>query len=164
MKYVYRGQRNTPLASSDNTRFKYLIVIAILAVALIVTLSFLLFGAKDISEEKINTTIKTIINTEMKNAITQSENLSRSGASGTSNTLGKVRQHVYALETLNKLNIQLFGQSGRLYPQQYFDTTQGIIESYATMLQTGQPTNEVLAKLIENLKIIQSATTELVGN
>ncbi len=164
MKYVYRGQRSNILVGSDNSKIKYLIVIVVLAIALIVSLSFLLFGSKDLSQEKVNTSIKTMINTEMKNALTQSENLSRSGASGTSNTLGKVRQHVYALETLNKLNIQLFGQSGRLYPQQYFDTTQGIIESYATMLQTGQTTNEVLAKLIENLKIMQDATTALVGN
>ena len=164
MKYVYRGQNNSTLLGSNRENLKYIIIIAILAVALIVALSFLFFAPKDLSKNKFNSSLLTMVNTEMKNAITQSENLSRSGASGTSNTLGKVRQHVYALETLNKLNIQLFGQGGRLYPQQYFDTTQGIIESYATMLQTGQPTNEVLAKLIENLKIIQSATTELVGN
>lgn len=161
MRYVYRGQKNTVLGTADKSPAVYKIIITVLTLIIIGLVFFILFAKDDFSKEKYTNTVLTVANSEMKQAITQAENLSRSATSGTATTLGKVRQYVHSLETLNSVNILILGQSGRIYPQQVLETTQGIIDSYSTQLQTGQPTAEVLSKLLENLKMLSETTNAL---
>lgn len=155
MKYIYRGQSNTIINPRDRKALIYQIIIAILLVALIVSIVTRFTGGRNFTLESFNSSVRAIVTSEMRQAINAAEDISRSASSGTSNTLSRVRQHVHALSVMNSLNILALGQSGRIFPQQQLDTTQGIIDSFMSQLQTGQTIGDILSKLTEALNQLQ---------
>lgn len=153
MKYVYRGQ-NADSPSTSKIKIENIIIV-ILIVALLVSIATRFIGGKTFNTEDVKIHIKNMLNAEIKNAITQAESLGRSGASGTTNTISRVRQHVYALDNLNSLSILLMGQSARVFPQQYIDTAMASIDDFLVQLQKGQSVNEALLKLTDNLSRLE---------
>lgn len=149
MKFVYRGQEKDS-QSFRKPKFQTVIII-LLSLALLISIGSRFIGGGSFSSDDVKLKIKNMLNSEMKNAINQAESLGRSGASGSTNIISRVRQHVYALETLNSLNIMLNGQSARVFPQQNIDTTMASIDEFFVQLQTGQSVNEVHLKLMDNL-------------
>ncbi len=155
MKYIYRGQSSTIINPRDRKSLIYQIIIAILLIALIVSIVTRFTGGTNFNLESFNNNVRAIVTNEMRQAITATEEISRSATSGTSNILSRVRQHVHALSVMNSLNILAMGQSGRIFPQQQLDTTQSIIDSFMSQLQTGQTIGDILSRLSESLNLLQ---------
>lgn len=81
-------------------------------------------------------------------AYSQVNSLSRTGGSTTTNILGKLRQHVYAMETLQSIHVALRGEKARLVEDSVFQSIYSAIDTFDTKLQTGQQTKEPQTQLI----------------
>ncbi len=92
---------------------------------------------------------------EVAQAITQVNSLSRTGGSTTTNMLGKIRQHVYAMEVIQNIHVALRGTSARLVEESAFKEIYTVIDVFDDKLQTGQQTKEPqsqLSTLLNNLQ------------
>ncbi len=85
---------------------------------------------------------------ETSQAINQVNNLSRTGGSTTTNLLGKLRQHVYAVQTLQQVHVGLRGNSQQVVDNSLFDTIYNVIDAFDLRLQTGQQTKEPQTQLL----------------
>ncbi len=122
-------------------------VLLLLLVAAIVVLTIL--GGNAMSfEAKEQAQFKERMRSEANLAITQVNNLSRTGGSTTTNMLGKLRQHVYAMETLQDVHLALRGGGQRVVDDGVFDSVYAVIDTFDARLQTGQQTKEPLTQLL----------------
>jgi hypothetical protein len=122
-------------------------VLLLLLVAAIVVLTIL--GGNAMSfEAKEQAQFKERMRSEANLAITQVNNLSRTGGSTTTNMLGKLRQHVYAMETLQDVHLALRGNGQRVVDDGVFDSVYAVIDTFDARLQTGQQTKEPLTQLL----------------
>jgi hypothetical protein len=85
---------------------------------------------------------------EAGSAITQVNNLSRTGGSTTTNLLGKLRQHIYAMQTLQQIHVGLRGNGQQILDASVFDSIYTVIDTFDQKLQTGQQTKEPQTQLL----------------
>ena len=138
-------------------------VLVLLAALLIIFLLFKLAGIGGINEDHFETQRNVKLRSEAHNALTCTNSLSRLGASTTSSVLGKIRQYVHGIEVINDLNVSMYGEVGRLYPQSTFSDIYGIIEGYDALLITGQKVNEALTSLSEAINSLNERTLEIIS-
>ncbi len=135
-------------------------VLLLLLVAAIVVLAILggnamSFAAKEQSQ------FKERMRSEVNLAITQVNNLSRTGGSTTTNLLGKLRQHVYAIETLQEVHLALRGNGQRVVDDGLFDSIYAVIDTFDAKLQTGQQTKEPQTQLLTFLTELNTKVGEI---
>jgi uncharacterized membrane protein YqgA involved in biofilm formation len=99
-------------------------------------------------EGKEQTLFRERMQNEAGEAIAQVNNLSRTGGSNTANLLGKLRQHVYAMQTLQVIHVGLRGNSQQVLDASVFDTIYTVIDTFDARLQTGQQTKEPQTQLL----------------
>ncbi len=104
------------------------------------------------------------IRSEMQHAMSQTNSLSRLGATSTSGVLGRVRQYVHGIEVLNDLNVSMYGEVGRLYTQSVFDNIYTIIDAYDAKLASGQKVNDPLAALGAAMDELNTLTGVVLGH
>ena len=97
---------------------------------------------------KEQTLYRERMRSEAGQAISQVNNLSRTGGSNTANLLGKLRQHVYAMQTLQQIHVGLRGNSQQAVDVSMFDTIYTVIDTFDARLQTGQQTKEPQTQLL----------------
>ena len=154
MRYPRRGY--TPPSS----RLKPILVIVLVLVA-----AFLIFkaaGVGGINEGNFEAQRNSKLRSEVQAAVSGVNSLSRLGASSTSSMLGKIRQYVHGMEVINDLNVGMYGEVGRLYPQSVFDSIYSIIEEYDAKLSSGQKVNDSLTALSEAVNQLSAMTTTLL--
>lgn len=142
-------------------RWQPVVVIVLIIIAVVIILK--LAGVGSLDEGNYERQRNARLRSEMQNAVTQLNTLSRLGATTTSNTLGKIRQYVHGLEVLNELNISMYGEVGRLYAQSSFDSVYTIIDQYDLNLSTGSKVNETLNALNEAVSELNTLTLGLIG-
>jgi hypothetical protein len=142
-------------------RYQPFLVIIVVIIAVFVILK--LAGVGSLDEGNYERQRNARLRSEVQNAVTQVNTLSRLGATTTSNTLGKIRQYVHGVEVLNELNISMYGEVGRLFQQTVFDNIYTIIDQYNSNLSTGQKVNETLNALSEAVNELSRLTLELIG-
>ena len=91
---------------------------------------------------------------EANSALSQYNSLSRTGGSSTSSVLGKIRQHVYSLKTLEEMNDTLNGVETRKVDETIFAQIFSILDAFEVKLQTGQSSTEQQAQLLEHLNYL----------
>ena len=99
-------------------------------------------------EGKEQTLYRERMRNEAGQAISQVNNLSRTGGSTTTNLLGKLRQHVYAMQTMQQIHVALRGNSHQAVDASLFDTIYTVIDTFDARLQTGQQTKEPQTQLL----------------
>lgn len=154
MRYPRRGY--TPPSS----RLKPILIIVLVLVA-----AFLIFkaaGVGGINEGNFEAQRNSKLRSEVQAAVSGVNSLSRLGASSTSSMLGKIRQYVHGMEVINDLNVGMYGEVGRLYPQSVFDSIYSIIEEYDAKLSSGQKVNDSLTALSEAVNQLSAMTTTLL--
>mgnify|MGYP001413595118 CR=1 FL=1 len=142
-------------------RWQPILVIVILIIAVVVVLK--LVGVGSLDEANYERQRNARLRSEVQNAVTQVNTLSRLGATTTSNTLGKIRQYVHGAEVINNLNISMYGEVGRLFQQSLFDDIYDIIDEYDSNLSTGSKVNETLTLLTEAVTELNTLTLEVTG-
>ena len=159
---MYRYSGNSRYRSVMRShRYQPILVIIVLIIAVVVILK--LVGVGSLDEGNYERQRNAQLRSEVQNAVTQVNTLSRLGATSTSNTLGKIRQYVHGAEVINDLSISMYGEVGRLYKQSMFDNLYTIIDQYDANLSTGQKVNESLTTLSEAVAELNALTLELIG-
>lgn len=156
MRYP-RGYNRVSLA----TRLKPIILIVLVLLA-----AFLIFrfaGVGGINEGNFEVQRNNELRSEMQNAVSSVNSLSRLGSSTTSGMLGRVRQYVHGVEVINNLNVSMYGEVGRLYPQSVFTNIYSIIEEYEAKLSSGQKVSDVLSRLSEAVNELNDRTYTILG-
>lgn len=147
-----RGYSNTSAAS----RLRPIILIVMVLVA-----AFLIFkvaGVGGINEGNFEAQRNSELRSEVQHALSSVNSLSRLGSSTTSGMLGRVRQYVHGVEVINDLNVGMYGEIGRLYPQSVFDNIYSIIEEYEARLSSGQKVSDTLTSLSEAVNDLNNRT------
>lgn len=159
---MYRYSGNSRYRSVMRShRYQPILIIVLLIIMVVIILK--LAGVGSLDEANYERQRNNMLNSEVGSAVTQVNNLSRLGATSTSNILGKIRQYVHGVEVINNLNINMYGEVGRLYPQTTFDTIYSVIDQYDSNLSTGQKVNETLTQLTEAIDELNTLTLAITG-
>lgn len=137
----------------------------ILVIVLVLLAAFLIFkatGVGGINEGNFEVQRNSKLRSEVQAAQNCVNSLSRLGASSTSSMLGRIRQHVHGMEVINDLNVGMYGEVGRLYPQMVFDNLYSIIEEYDAKLTSGQKVSDTLTSLSAAVTELGIMTTTLL--
>ena len=158
--YRYNNQSRFNAVMRSN-RYRPILVILIIIVAAFLLLK--LVGVGGLSEANFESQRNAKLRAEIQHAVSQTNTLSRLGATTTSNVLGKIRQYVHGIEVINDLNVGMFGEVGRLYQQSMFDNIYNIIDTYDAKLSSGQKVNDTLALLTASIDELSARTITLIG-
>lgn len=158
MRRYSKGYSSTPTAAS---RLKPIILIVLVLVAAI--LIFRIAGVGGINEGNFEAQRNSELRGEVQGALSSVNSLSRLGSSTTSSMLGRVRQYVHGVEVINDLNVGMYGEIGRLYPQSMFENIYSIIEEYEAKLSSGQKVSDSLTALSEAVNELNDRTYALLG-
>ena len=144
-----------------SNRYRPILVIVAIIVAAFVLLR--LMGVGSLNEANFESQRNAKLRAEIQHAVSQTNTLSRLGATNTSNVLGRIRQYVHGIEVINDLNVSMYGEVGRLYEQSVFDNIYTIIDAYDAKLSSGQKVNDTLASLNTSISELSALTTALIG-
>ena len=158
--YRYNNQSRFNAVMRSN-RYRPILVILIIIVAAFLLLK--LVGVGGLNEANFESQRNAKLRAEIQHAVSQTNTLSRLGATTTSNVLGKIRQYVHGIEVINDLNVGMFGEVGRLYQQSMFDNIYNIIDTYDAKLSSGQKVNDTLALLTTSIDELSARTITLIG-
>ena len=155
----YNRSRNfSTMPRSSRLRPVLVIVLVLLAAFLI----FKLAGVGGLNEGNFEAQRNSKLRSEVQHAVSSVNSLSRLGSSTTSGMLGRIRQYVHGVEVINDLNVGLYGEVGRLYPQSTFDSIYAIIEEYEAKLSSGQKVSDSLMSLSDAVGALSDQTTALL--
>ena len=138
----------------------------IILIVLVLLAAFLIFkfaGVGGINEGNFEVQRNSELRSEVQNALSSVNSLSRLGSSTTSGMLGRVRQYVHGVEVINDLNVGMYGEIGRLYPQSMFDDIYRIVEEYEAKLSSGQKVSDSLTALSEAVNALNERTYQVLG-
>ena len=158
--YRYSSQSRFNSVMRSN-RYRPILVILIVIVAAFLLLK--LVGVGSLNEANFESQRNAKLRSEIQHAVSQTNTLSRLGATTTSNVLGKIRQYVHGIEIINDLNVGMFGEVGRLYQQSLFDNIYTIIDAYDAKLSSGQKVSDSLTSLTDAVDQLSTITTSLIG-
>ena len=147
--------------ASTASRLRPIILIVLVLLAAFVIFKFA--GVGGINEGNFEVQRNSELRSEMQNAVSSVNSLSRLGSSSTSGMLGRVRQYVHGVEVINDLNVSMYGEIGRLYPQSVFDNIYAIIEEYEAKLSSGQKVSDTLTALSEAVNDLNERTYLVLG-
>ena len=158
--YRYSGpSRFNSVVKSNRYRPFLLILIVVIIIAAV----YLLGNKAGFDTNAFGNQRDTLLRSEMQHAMSQTNQLSRLGGSSTPAMLGRVRSYIHGMETLNDMNVGMYGESGRMFEQSEFDALYAIIDDYDAKLQSGQKTNDVLTLLTEAVTALSDKTFRLFG-
>lgn len=121
----------------------------LLLVAAVVLLA--VFGGRAMAyRSEAHTTFVSRMQTECGNAISLTSSLSRTAGANSSATLGRIRSHIYAMDTINQINVGLDGD-GYLVSNDQFTALYELLDEYVTTLTTGMATGDLQTSLTNSL-------------
>lgn len=134
------------------------IVLLVLLVACIV---LAIFGGRAMSQQaETQKTFVQRMQTECNDALDLVGTLSRTAGANSSATLGRIRSHIHAMDTINQLNVGIHG-GGYLISNDTFTVLYAIMDEYSNGLITGMQTGEYQTALTNQLTQLQQATAQL---
>ena len=157
--YRYNGQNRFNYVMKSN-RFRPLFII--IALGVVAFFAIRLISGSGLNAGNFETQRNAKIRSEMTHAISQTNALSRLGATSTSGGLGRIRQYIHGIEVINELNVGMYGEVGRLYKQSDFDAIYTIIDAYDAKLVSGQKVNDSLALLAAAIEQLNEYTNTIV--
>ena len=155
----YMSRKGNSVQSGGNTMFNRvrnaLILLLLVAVVLLA-----IFGGRAISfETETRSTFVRRMQTECNNAVSLVTALSRTAGASSSATLSKIRSHVYAMDTINQLNVGLGGDY--IVSNDTFTSLYAIIDDYFNRLITGVVTGDSQTSLANALTTLQQTVAYL---
>lgn len=157
---MMRYSKGYSTASTASRLKPIILIVLVLAAAFVI---FKVAGVGGINEGNFEVQRNSELRSEMQNAVSSVNSLSRLGSSSTSGMLGRVRQYVHGVEVINDLNVGMYGEIGRLYPQSVFDNIYAIIEEYEAKLSSGQKVSDTLTALSEAVNDLNERTYLVLG-
>lgn len=161
----YRGNRKQKGYRYQNARSTSPLI-PILVIVGILLAAFVLFrasGVGGLDEGNFANQRNAKLRSEVQYAMAATNKLSRLGASSTTIELARIRQYVHGVELINELNVSMYGEVGRLYPQSVFDNIYTILDTYDAKLASGQKVNDSLNALTEAINDLNNLTNGILG-
>ena len=156
-RYSQQMRSNTGGQQIRQQAGKVLSLVLVLAVIVLAIL-----GGNAMSfEGKEQALFKERMRGEAAQAVTLVNNLSRTGGSSTGNLLGKLRQHVYAMEAIQHMHVSLRGKDHQAVEGDLFDTIYTVIDAFDARLQTGQQTKEPQTQLLTLMSNLNDKVTAI---
>lgn len=150
--------RNVQSASQLKERIRSVVMIVLIAAVI----ALAIFGGRAMTfRSDAHTLFVKRIQVECNDALSLTNSLSRTAGASSSSTLGKIRSHVYSMETINSLNVGLEGSTGYLIQEGYFTNLYSILDDYANKLITGMTTGDAQSSLLATLTELYSAVEML---
>lgn len=135
------------------------ILLIVLAAACIL---LAIFGGRAMSfQSDARTTFIRRMQTESNDALSMTSSLSRTAGANTSATLGRIRSRVYAVDTINQLNLGLDNEAGYLIGNDVFTNLYALLDDYADKMITGTQTGDVQTSLTTALTELVTLTANL---
>lgn len=136
---------------NSNGRIKERIRTGVICILLVAVVLLSIFGGRAMSFQKdTHTTFVHRMQTECSNALTLTASLSRTAGANTSATLGRIRSHLYAMDTINQISVGLEG-GAYLVDNDVFTNLYAVLDDYANKLITGMMTGELQSALTNDL-------------
>ena len=154
--YMSRKGSMQPSSNSLLNRVRTALILVLLAAVILLAI----FGGRAISfEAETRSTFVHRMQTECNDAVSLVTALSRTAGASSSATLGKIRSHVYAMDTINQLNVGLGGDY--LISNDTFTSLYAIIDDYFNRLITGVVTGDSQTALANALTTLQQTVAYL---
>lgn len=151
-----KGSSMQPSSNSLLNRVRTTLILVLLAAVILLAI----FGGRAISfEAETRSTFVHRMQTECNDAVSLVTALSRTAGASSSATLGKIRSHVYAMDTINQLNVGLGGDY--LISNDTFTSLYAIIDDYFNRLITGVVTGDSQTALANALTTLQQTVAYL---
>ena len=151
-----KGSSMQPSGNSLLNRVRNALILVLLAAVILLAI----FGGRAISfEAETRSTFIHRMQTECNDAVSLATALSRTAGASSSATLGKIRSHVYAMDTINQLNVGLGGDY--LISNDTFTSLYAIIDDYFNRLITGVVTGDSQTALANALTSLQQTVAYL---
>ncbi len=155
----YMSRKGSSMQTGGNTVFNR-VRNALILVLLAAVILLAIFGGRAISfEAETRSTFIHRMQTECNDAVSLTTALSRTAGASSSATLGKIRSHVYAMDTINQLNVGLGGSY--LISNDTFTSLYAIIDDYSNRLITGMVTGDSQTALANALTGLQQTIAYL---
>ena len=95
---------------------------------------------------------------EANQALQEYKGLSTTGGTSSSGVLARIRQHVYAVESMEELHAGLAGAAARTVDVSLFDQVDNALARYENKLQMGQAAQSEQSELLALLEHLVAAT------
>lgn len=157
-RYTSRSEGMQPSAAP---RLKERIRNAVLVLLTVACILLAIFGGRAMSfQSDAHTTFVRRMQTECNDALTLTSSLSRTAGANSSATLGRIRSHLYAMDTINQLNVGLNG-GGYLVSNDVFTALYAVLDEYSDKLITGMQTGDLQTELTTSLTNLSVLVGEL---
>ena len=149
-RYVGAGNKGDSPSQRRNNRIRT----AVMLLLLIALIGVIVYSASAVfyRNEAQNMMISRI-QSECSSALTLTNSLSRTAGTNSSATLGKIRGHVYTMETLSDMYLALNNRA--LVPDSVLDALYALIDEYSNKLITGMTTGDMQSSLLAQIQSLQ---------
>ena len=153
--YRYSSQFRPNSANTRRT-IRVLTVLLILAVAGCVILGTLYLRTYT-AESKGSSQLASNVRSCCMDAKNLAEKLGTSVQSNTASQLASIRQYVFAMDELNKVSISVYGEAGRLVPEEALSALYEDLNTYFSIIQTNT------VSVLETRSLLINHLTALMG-
>lgn len=133
-------------------------ILVILLVVIIAAMG--VFGGQAIAyRSEARTQLVAIMQAECRDAVSQTNTLSRTAGANSAATLGRIRSCVHAMDTVNTLRAGL--ERGRYFlPVETFTALYATLDNYSSRLLTGMNTGDLQGELEQELIALQDIVNQ----
>ncbi len=154
--------RSEGMQTTGAPRMKERIRNILLLVLTVACILLAIFGGRAMGfQAEANTTFIRRMQTECNDALALTSSLSRTAGANSSATIGRIRSHVYAMDTINQLNVGLQGPGGYLVSTEVFTSLYGVLDEYSDKLITGMQTGDLQTQLTTSLSDLANLVNQL---
>ncbi len=159
LMYQYAAQ-NRHATGNFRLRYRILMIASVLLLAATVLLTITTISGNSF-RARTREQYTQAMSSNVSNAISVVSRMDSVTVSTTSQRLGVIRQYVYAMEQVNRISIQMFGEGqGRYVPDDAFTALYQDLDNYETLVQSAKSsTVETRELLITHLKLVQGYIT-----
>ncbi len=152
--YQYAAQ-NRHATGNFRLRYRVLLIAVILLLAATVVLAAVSISGNSFKAKSREQYTQAMSN-NVSSAISVVNRMDSVTVSTTSQRLGVIRQYVYAMEQINRISIQMFGNQGRYVPDDAFTALYQDLDNYESLVQSAKSsTVETRELLLTHLKLVQ---------
>ncbi len=160
--YQRYTSRAEGMQSTATPRMKDRIRNIVLAVLLVACILLGIFGGRAMGfQSEAHTTFVRRLQTECNDALNLTTSLSRTAGANSAATLGRIRSHLYAMDTINQLNVGLQGAGGYLVNNDQFTLLYAMLDEYSDKLITGMQTGDLQTALTNSLTELAATVSSL---
>ncbi len=150
------------MQTSATPRMKERIRNILLLLLTVACILLAIFGGRAMGfQADAHTTFVRRIQTECNDALSLTSSLSRTAGANSAATLGRIRSHLYAMDTINQLNVGLQGAGGYLVNNDVFTQLYALLDDYSDKLITGMQTGDLQTELTNSLTNLSLLVSQL---